>query len=265
MIYPYTYGETLLQANHVSLTLGGNPILRDINFCIKDILRTGSISGQIVSILGPSGCGKTQLFKVISGLRPPTSGEVLLKGKPTNPGEVGVVPQNYPLFKHLTLKQNLELVAKDKVIMNTWLEEFDLIDKVSLYPAQLSGGQRQRVSILQQLLCSEHYLLLDEPFSGLDVVNEAKVMKTLITIANAHEQNTLIIITHDATAAALISDHIWIMGKERTQCGNIIPGTKILQEINLIDLGLAWQPDIEYTDKFIRFVRDIKKIFTELV
>jgi ABC-type nitrate/sulfonate/bicarbonate transport system ATPase subunit len=174
----YTIGKTLLKIENVCLEYDGIPVLRNVNAQVQDIVVPGRIQGQVVGILGPSGCGKTSLFHIIAGLRRPTSGRVSVNGfdRPVMPGEVGVVAQSYPLFEHRTILGNLMLgalkkennssAARDKVM--SLLKEFGLEDKFSLYPAQLSGGQRQRCAIIQQILCSEHFLLMDEPFSGLD-------------------------------------------------------------------------------------------------
>jgi ABC-type nitrate/sulfonate/bicarbonate transport system ATPase subunit len=99
-----------------------------------------------------------------------------------------------------------------------------MLDCSQLYPAQISGGQRQRIAIAQQLLCSEHFLLMDEPFSGLDLVMEAKVCELINEIACLDELNPIIVVTHDVTAAATVADHLWLMGRDRGASGNIIPG-----------------------------------------
>ena len=112
----YTYGKTLLKVEDVSLEYDGRPILKHVSAEIKDIIRPDRVTGQVVGFLGPSGIGKTQLFRIIAGLNKPTSGRVTINGedRPVQPGEVGVVSQNYPLFEHRTVMSNLLLAAKQK-------------------------------------------------------------------------------------------------------------------------------------------------------
>ena len=168
----YSLGKTLLKIDNVCLEYDGRPILNGVTAEVRDIIVPGKVQGQVVGILGPSGCGKTTLFRIIAGLHAPTSGRVSVNGfdRPVIAGEVGVVAQSYPLFEHRTVLGNLMLgarqkekdsrVAHDKVI--EFLRDFGLEDKLNLYPAQLSGGQRQRCAIIQQILCSEHFLLMDD-------------------------------------------------------------------------------------------------------
>jgi ABC-type nitrate/sulfonate/bicarbonate transport system ATPase subunit len=266
-----TYGKTLLEIKDVSLEYQGKPVLKNVNATIRDIIRPGQTTGQIVGFLGPSGIGKTQLFRIIAGLNKATSGSVFINesGVPVEAGEVGVVAQSYPLFDHRTLLSNLMLaasriekntaIAKEKVL--EYLNEFDLYDKKLLYPAQLSGGQKQRVAILQQILCSQHYLLMDEPFSGLDILMLEKTAKLLDKIAHMHEHNTIIVVTHDTKAAASIADHLWIMGRDRAEDGSIIPGARIMKEYCLIERDLCWHPEINKTQKFNDFVLEVEDDF----
>ena len=109
----YSKGEVLMTLDNVSLTLGNNLILRDINATIHDIIRSSS-RGRILSVLGKSGAGKSNLFEVISGLLTPTTGSVkiVVEQKPVHPGKVGVVQQNYPLFRHRTVYSNLAVTSK---------------------------------------------------------------------------------------------------------------------------------------------------------
>ena len=268
------YTDTLLKVDHVSLSYGDTVILRDVNAEIRDIVRDDCVTGQVVGFLGPSGIGKTQLFRIIAGLHQPTSGEVLVNSTltPVKAGMVGVVAQSYPLFENRTIFSNLMLAAKqrekshdaahEKVM--SYLQRLNMEDCAQLYPAQISGGQRQRIAIAQQLLCSEHFLLMDEPFSGLDLVMEAKVCQLINEIASLDELNTIIVVTHDVTAAASVADHLWLMGRDRDERGNIIPGARIQETYDLIERDLCWHPGITSSNAFLEFVREVKDRFTSL-
>jgi ABC-type nitrate/sulfonate/bicarbonate transport system ATPase subunit len=269
-----TYGKTLLKIEDVSLEYDGRPILKHVTAEIRDIIRADCTQGQVVGFLGPSGIGKTQLFRIIAGLNRPTSGRVSINGtdRPVMPGEVGVVAQDYPLFEHRTVLSNLLLaanqkekddkVAREKVMQ--YLNEFELIDKARLYPVQLSGGQRQRCAIIQQILCSDHFLLMDEPFSGLDLLMLEKTTALIQKVANMDELNTIIVVTHDVTAAASVADHLWLMGRDHDAQGNPLPGSHIVETYDLIERDLCWHPEIITHPKFVDFVREVKDRFRTL-
>jgi polar amino acid transport system ATP-binding protein/sulfate transport system ATP-binding protein len=273
-IASYSFGNTLLKIDNVSLEYDGRPVLSGVTAEVKDIIVPGKVIGQVVGILGPSGCGKTSLFRIIAGLNKPTSGRVTVNGsdRPVMAGEVGVVAQTYPLFEHRTVLGNLmlaarrkekdEKVAHDKVM--EFLREFGLEDKFNLYPAQLSGGQRQRCAIIQQILCSEHFLLMDEPFSGLDLIMLEKTCELIAKVANMDDLNTIIVVTHDVTAACSVADHLWLMGHAPGEDGNLLPGSRIVKQYNLIDRDLCWQPGIITTARFTDFVREVKEEFRRL-
>ena len=269
----YKYGESLMRIENISMSYGDKLVLRDVTTEIKNIVTCNNV-GQVVGFLGPSGIGKSTLFNIMAGLLKPTGGQVsILDSKtPVKPGEVGVLAQNYPLFNHRTVMSNLMLaasrvtkdpkLAKDKVVES--LNEFNLVDKANLYPAELSGGQRQRVAILQQMLCSQHFLLMDEPFSGLDMISIEKVGQLIQKVANLHDLNTIIICTHDITSAASVSDHLWMMGREKDQTGAYLPGARIVKTYDLIERGLCWTPGIITSPVFTNFVTEIKNEFRKL-
>jgi NitT/TauT family transport system ATP-binding protein len=274
VVHEYTQGATLIKAEGVNVTLGGCPILRDLNLEVKDLRRPGAVAGQVVGLLGPSGVGKTTLFRVLAGLDRPDAGRVLIgeQAVPVQRGMVGVVAQHYPLFMHRTVMGNLLVAGKRAGLAHKaavekatgLLTRFGLLDHSGKYPAQLSGGQKQRVAIAQQFMCSEHFLLLDEPFSGLDPMAIDRVAELLNEVACMHELNTIVVVTHDIGAALEVADTIWLMGRDRDAEGKIIPGAKIKESYNLIERGLAWRDGIATEPAFLETLREIRARFPTL-
>ncbi len=272
--FQYSYEGMVLRVEEVSLTLGGNLILDHVNFEIKNVTRPDTIAGQVVGLLGPSGIGKTQLFHILSGLNKPDAGHVLIgdPGVVVERGMVGVVAQHYPLFAHRTIMGNL-LVAGERSgkpadacvkKANSLLERFRLEDRANVYPSQLSGGQRQRVAIAQQIMCSDQFLLMDEPFSGLDLLAIGRVQELIHEISTAHELNTIIVVTHDLVAAMEVCDTLILLGRNSDEQGKFKPGARIQASYNLIDRGLAWRKDIATSPEFLETLREIRQRFALL-
>jgi ABC-type nitrate/sulfonate/bicarbonate transport system ATPase subunit len=288
--YEYELKDTLLDVRDVSMVYGDNVVLRDVSFQIKDIVRPGKTQGQVNALLAPSGTGKTQLFRCIAGLQVPTNGEVFLnrhdctadgkavvddKGqpilKPVTVGSVGVVAQDYPLFNHLSVWDNLMMAAEIKMNkaaatekVEALLQRFGLSERRTFYPQALSGGQRQRVAIIQQMVCNGKLLLMDEPFSGLDIIMKEEVQNLISDVAASDEWNSVIVTTHDIQSAIAVADTILLLGKERKPNGEIVPGAYIKHTYNLMDLGLTWHPDIASLPAFAELEREIKARFREL-
>jgi len=260
----YKKEEIILKVENIHLNYD-RPILRDVSFNIHNITRPNVSQGQVVSLIGRSGIGKTQLFKILSGLQSPTSGSVKI-GTDLHPviaGEVGIVPQNYILFNHRTILDNLKIGLRGSVSKLNEKEKEELIEKYSSkfglsehlkkYPMQLSGGQRQRVSIIQQILTGNKFILFDEPFSGLDPVIKDKVIDLLVEISLFDEFNTLIIISHDIESSLAISDTAFILANENNK-----EGATITETIDLMEMGLSWDPEIKQNKKFLELVSQIK-------
>ena len=268
------YGDIILNVKNVSVAYGGVQILRDLNLEIKDLIRPGYTQGQVVGLLGPSGIGKTTLFRLLAGVDKPDSGTVQVEKdcRTVERGMVGVVAQHYPLFAHRTVLGNLviagrraDLSVKDAESKSrAFLKRFGLEEQANKYPVQLSGGQRQRVAIAQQFMCSDHFLLMDEPFTGLDLLAEERLCEFIIEMAQTDELKTFIIITHDITAALSICDTIWLMGRDRDPQGNIIPGARIQKTYSLVERGIAWQKGITSQPEFLQLLGEIRTMFPRL-
>lgn len=248
----YTRDEPLVRIEGVTKSFGSKQVLGGINVQIRDLHCSdqGRCVGQVVAFLGPSGCGKTVLMKIIAGLEPPTSGAVYLDSDtaPVKAGMVGVVFQDYPMFKNRTVLGNLRLAghlagmptALAEAGARAYLSRFGLEQDADKYPVELSGGMRQRVAICRQLISldgpkspTSRLLLMDEPFSALDPKNVRMVCKLLRTVADSGDRNTILIVTHDLRAALSVADLIWVMAPGPQ-------GSTIVREIDLAQEGFAW-------------------------
>lgn len=267
----YKKADTLLKVTNVSKNYGEKKVLRNINFEIKDIIRPECVQGQVCALLGASGAGKSTLFNILAGLSQPTSGEVLagIPLKPVYAGEMGVVYQNYYLYPWEKIN-NILLMAVNKnpsikreerkdAIKNI-ASDFNIGEHLDKYPSELSGGQKQRVALAEQILCGNEFILLDEPFSGLDILTIDKVEDFLIKVSLSDELKTLIIVSHDLPNTCAISDTIFVLAKEKDSEGKFIEGATIVKEINMIDRDLAWHKDVKDRPGFKETLKEIKSL-----
>lgn len=261
----YEMKERLMTIENLGISYGPKVVLRDVNLHIDNVVRPGMAQGQTVALLGPSGIGKTQLFKAMAGLLVPTTGAVLINQPQVKvqAGQIGVVQQAYPLLQHRTILSNLKLAARHckepMKEIDRLLSHFNLLDKKANYPLELSGGQRQRVAIVQQLLCANHFLLMDEPFSGLDPVAKSRVYETIQSVTTEHEHNTVIFTTHDIESAVRLADEIWVLGREDGK-----PGATVRARFDLMQRGLAWDPQIDKNPAFWPMVQELYALFKTL-
>jgi polar amino acid transport system ATP-binding protein len=254
----YKLESTVLYAENVSVQYDGRDVIKNINMIEKDVVREGTITGQIIAIVGRSGRGKSTLFKVLTGLVKPCTGTILIpehgdpsKAKIVEEGDVGFVNQKYTLFRNKTVKEallfalrNSELSKEDKLKkINDSVTEWGLLDHLNKYPSQLSGGQRQRVAILEQMFSSENFIIMDEPFSGLDVGNIESVKHAFKRIASENEFNTIIFSTHDLELAVELADSIYVVGYPTIE-GQLQNYGTIVKQYDLKEMGLAWNNEM---------------------
>ena len=205
----------MIKLENVHKSFGKNEVLKGINLHIKQ--------GQVVVIIGPSGSGKSTVLRTMNYLEEPTSGKVIVDGMDLSDknklnevrAEVGMVFQNFNLFPHMTVMDNLTLAQtkvrktstdEAKKIGQALLDRVGLGDKANAYPDSLSGGQKQRVAIARALAMKPKVMLFDEPTSALDpeMVREVlDVMKSL-----AEEGMTMVIVTHEMGFAKEVADRV---------------------------------------------------------
>lgn len=191
-------------------------VLNNVSFTVE--------AGEIVAVIGPSGCGKTTLLKCINGLEKIDTGRIIVGDQDITSKKldltklrenVGIVFQQYNLFPHMTVKQNIMLaplkVKKMKrndaeILAMMLLEKVGLLNKMDAYPHELSGGQAQRVAIARTLAMKPQIILFDEPTSALDPYMKKEVLDV---IRKLKEDNIIIIIvTHEMKFAKDIADRV---------------------------------------------------------
>lgn len=190
-------------------------------------------SGEFVALLGPSGCGKSTLLSLLGGFAEPTSGEVLLDGRPlTSPDRrVVTIFQDYGLFPWRSVLGNVEYgleaagwpKAKRRDEAMRWLEAVGLQGVARSQVAELSGGMKQRVNLARALAVRPEVLLMDEPLGALDAITRTQVQEQLRQIAQASSA-TFVLVTHDIDEAIYLADRVLVMAS--------CPGT-IAEEIEV--------------------------------
>jgi NitT/TauT family transport system ATP-binding protein len=210
-----------LRVSHLSVTYVDRSgrrteAVRDVSFDIAD--KPGC--GEIVVFLGPSGCGKSTILKAIAGLLAPSTGEILLDGRPVvDVGrDRGMVFQAYTSFGWLTVRDNVEYGlrlhgvgrAERRARSDKYLTEVGLLEFADHYPRQLSGGMKQRVAIARTLINQPKILLMDEPFGALDPQTRWGMQGLLLDVSRT-EDNTILFVTHDVSEAVYLADAIYVL------------------------------------------------------
>lgn len=216
-----------IQLNDISMAYPGQQ-----NLAVEDV-SLSIFPGEFVTVVGPSGCGKSTLLKIIAGYQASTAGEVLAAGKPVQQPHPkrGVVFQDPTLYPWLTVAQNIEYgprrlgwsEAECQAMSQYLLKEINLFDDGASYPAELSGGMKQRVAFARTLATHPEIILLDEPFSALDVYTRITMQDFLRKMWQRNQQ-TMLFITHDIEEALALGTRVIVMGKNP---GRIIAEYKI--------------------------------------
>jgi len=203
----------------ISKSFSTKVVLEDVNLDIK--------KGEFFSLLGPSGCGKTTLLRILGGFEVPDSGAIYIDGVsslelPPNKRQINTVFQNYALFPHLNVFDNVAFAlriknykkAEIKAKVEEYLNLVKLDEHVTKFPSQLSGGQKQRVAIARALINEPKILLLDEPLSALDAKLRQHMLSELISI---HDKTgiTFVYVTHDQEEALSVSDRLAVIDQGR--------------------------------------------------
>ena len=202
--------------------------LQPVDFEVRD--------NDFVTILGPSGCGKSTMLRIVAGLDHPTSGRVLLGGRPVEgPGaDRGMVFQSYTLFPWLTIEQNIRFGLRERGMPEAQQKERAayFIAKVGLrgfeqhFPKQLSGGMQQRTAIARALANDPKILLMDEPFGALDNQTRVLMQELLLGIWEA-ERKTVLFVTHDIDEAIFMANRVAVFsarpGRIKTELAVDLP------------------------------------------
>ena len=270
----YETKETLLLVEGINKKYDV-PVLRDISLEIKNLTRADMKQGQIVSLVGKSGSGKSTLFRILAGLEKADSGNVKVcsgiitekepdgEMRSVKEGNMGGVFQNSYIYTWRKVKSILDKAERrakreknpNIIPVDQLSESLDIQKLMDKYPSQLSGGQRQRVALAEQLIGGSEFILLDEPFSGLDTLAIDKVTKILSEVVLTDDRKTLVIVSHDLSNSLAISDTAFILAKEEGK-----DGATITHKICLATEGLAWQPDIKENPKFRELLNIVKSL-----
>jgi NitT/TauT family transport system ATP-binding protein len=213
-------GETELELRHITQTYptpSGDPVV------VLDDISLSLHADEIVGLLGRSGCGKSTLLRLVSGLAPPASGEVLYRGGPVRgPAEgIAMVFQTFALFPWLTVLENVQagldaIGVAEAEARTRALAAIDLIGLdgfESAYPRELSGGMRQRVGFARAMVVDPTILLMDEPFSALDVLTGETLRSDFIELWTAKHLaiKSVLLVTHNIEEAVFMCDRVLIL------------------------------------------------------
>ena len=205
-----------IEVKNLSKSFGDNQVLKDIDLSIEE--------GEVICVIGPSGSGKSTMLRCLNQLEDATGGTIIIDGNEiTDPDgdidlyrrNIGMVFQQFNLFPHMTVRENITLAPVTLKIMNQdeankvadeLLERVGLSEKADAVPAELSGGQQQRVALARALAMHPDVMLFDEPTSALDPEMVGEVLNVMKQLAE--EGMTMVVVTHEMGFAREVADRV---------------------------------------------------------
>lgn len=256
---PHEGGPPVISLREVGRSFGDGDVrveaLCDVTFDIAD--------GEFVAIVGPSGCGKSTIAKMVTGLYPPSAGEVEVLGQPVkaSPESLGVAFQQdlllpwRTILKNVILKHSFHKGDRERYVARA----HELLRLVGLdgfehkYPAQLSGGMRQRAAICRALVDDPRLLILDEPFGALDAITRDQIALDFQRLWMT-ERSTVMLITHSIEEAVFLADRVFVMSPR--------PGR--IQRVIEIDLERPRSIGLRDGKEFAGYARELRHEFESM-
>ncbi len=247
-------------------------ILNDVDLRVRQ--------GEFISVVGPSGCGKSTLLRMVLGSEQPSSGSVLIDGKPVgSPGrERGIVFQRYSLFPHMTVRDNIvfgldleEFSIPGRLFRyahyrkrkreyreraQAYLDRMQLAEAGDKFPHELSGGMRQRVAIAQAAIMHPQILMMDEPFGALDDSTRQEMQVFLLELWEKSDM-TIFFVTHDLEEALFLGTRILVLSQYYV-AGEGVQGAKIVADKE-VPGGHPKPHDFKYTPEFNQLLEQVRR------
>jgi len=213
----------LLELNNIECRYDNNTVVKDFSFRVRE--------NHLICLLGPSGCGKSTILRAIAGLEPVYAGEIQIAGEtvstanysmPPNNRKLGMVFQDYALFPHMNIQDNICFGIRNSSSQNKRKLTEEMLEIVGLegyehrFPHELSGGQQQRVALARALAARPKLILMDEPFSNLDIELRERLSLEVRNILKA-QKLTGVMVTHDQSEAFAMADKIGVLHNHELQ------------------------------------------------
>lgn len=242
--------KAMVAIDTVTMAFGAFVAVQDVNLTVGD--------GEFLSIVGPTGCGKSTILNAIAGLLKPAKGSVTIDGAPVSgvQNNIGYLFQQDALLPWKTAYQNVELglmfrgvpEAERRVKVLAWLEKVGLKGFEARFPHQLSGGQRKRVQMAQALITEPKVILMDEPFSALDIHTRHLMQNELLRLWQ-EDRRAVVMITHDLEEAIALGDRVVVLAAG--------PKSRVIESFS-VDLDRPRDvAEIKLDPKFLTLYRDI--------